>query len=275
VSANRKGTTASRIDEDLAVRLFTRIASVLLRLGIDAPHAERIVREAFVLAAAESARQLGRHATQSRVASIAGISRLDVRNILSVHLTKGDRNAHSRPTRIQHLLQGWRTDPRFLDSRGRPKPLDLKGASSDFGLLVRKYGRDVTARTLLEQLIRLRLARKVKGKIYLDSVRDDLSVQSTGALNDLKFLTTRLSDFNWLDGRRTFSTAQIAIPMSDRKAAHLVRRIALERIETVLGSIGALSVETATNNGRAQTKNRVLVTASIAADLEEPGHGEA
>jgi hypothetical protein len=259
------------MDEELSVRLFTHVASVLLRVGIDAPHAERIVREGFVLAATESVRLLGQRATQSRVASIAGISRLDVRNILSARHPKGDRSSKPRPNRLEHLLQGWKTDPRFLDTRGRPKALSFKGASSDFGLLVRKYGRDVTAQTLLEQLIRFRLVRKKGGKAYLHSSQVDSIVQAWG-LNDLKFLTSRLADFNWLEGRRTFSTAQMAISVGDKKTAHLIRRIALERIETVLRSLGALNVASTANNGRVKSKNRVLVTASIGADVEEEGH---
>jgi S1-C subfamily serine protease len=81
-------------------------------------------------------------------------------------------------------------------------------------------------------------------------------------------LQARLDDFNWLEGRRTFSTARVDIPVGEKKAAQLVRRIALERIETVLGSIEALKVNDSAIKSHGQ-KNRVLVTASIAADVEE------
>jgi uncharacterized protein DUF6502 len=269
VAPPKSGTPASRGDEDLAVRLFTRVASVLLRLGIDAPLAARIVREAFVLAAAESARAFARRATQSRIASIAGLSRLEVRKILSMRDSKNTREPKPRATRIEHLLQGWRSDARFLDRRGKPRALSFKGASSDFGLLVKRYGKDVTARALLEQMLRLQMVSKREGKVYLESRRRHSTTQLPAALNDLRFLVARLEDFNWLEGRRTFSVARAAITVSEKKTAQLVRRIALERIETVLGSIGALNIEFGTNKGRVQRKNRLLVTASIVADVEE------
>ena len=270
MAPSKPGIPASRSDEDLAVRLFTRVASVLLRLGIDAPHAARIVREAFVLAAAESARSFARRATQSRIASIAGLSRLDVRNILSIRDSKETaRESKPRATRIEHLLQGWRSDAHFLDRRGRPKALRFKGAASDFGILVKKYGKDVTARALLEQMLRLKIVSKRDGKVYLESPRGRPATQSPAALNDLKFLVARLEDFNWFEGRRTFSAARADISVGEKKTAQLVRRIALERIETVLGSISALNVDVGASKGRDRTKNRVLVTASIVADVEE------
>jgi hypothetical protein len=236
---------------------------------MDAPHAERVVREAFVLAAVESARMFAGRATQSRVASIAGISRLDVRKILSGRHSKSARNSKHHATRIERLLEGWRSDPLFLDRRGRPKALSFKGASSDFGLLVRKYGRDVTARALLEQMMRSRIIRNREGKILLESGRPNSAAGPAAAVIDLRFLAARLEDFKWIEGRRTFSIAQVEIPVGEKKAANLVRRIALERLQTVLGSLGALKLETTTLDRRARKKNRVLVTASIVSDVEE------
>jgi hypothetical protein len=67
----------------------------------------------------------------------------------------------------------------------------------------------------------------------------------------------------------------VEIPVRDKKTAHLIRRIALERLETVLRSLGALNAHGSAKNSRVQSKNRVLVTASIGADVEEAGHDEA
>ena len=269
--AIRKRTPDSQNDEELAIRLFTSIASVLLRLAIDAPKAERILREAFVRAAIENARASARRATQSRVASIAGISRLDVRKILSEEYAKGKRGVTNRSTRIERLLQGWRSDPHFLDRRGKPRALSFSGAKSDFTLLVRKYGRDVTARVLLEHLTRLRMVTERSGRVVLASAGRDAPIPSSAAQSDLRFLTTRLGEFNWREGRRSFSIAKVAISVGEKKTAQLVRRIALERIEAVLKSIGAIEGGTEMTNARGpRPGNRVLVTATIAADVEEP-----
>lgn len=268
--ATRKRLSAPRSDEDLAVRLFTSAASILLRLGIDAPKAERLMREAFVAAAIESARASSRRATQTRIASIAGISRLDVRKILTAQHSMSERDNNHRRTRIERLLEGWRSDPQFQNNRGKPRALVLSGAKSEFALLVRKYGRDVTARVLLEQLLRLRIAKERSGKIALSSDANKAALRSSAAQSDLRFLAGQLGEFNWREGRRTFSTAKIAISVGEKKTAHLVRRIALERIETVLKSIGALRVQAELTTAPARnTKNRVLVTASIAADVED------
>ena len=268
--ATKKRAPAPRNDEQLAIRLFTSAASVLLRLGIDAPRAESLMREAFVAAAIENVRASRRRATQSRIASIAGISRLDVRNIVSAQHSKSQRENKHRKTRIELLLDGWRSDPRFLDRRGKPRPLTLIGARSEFALLVRRYGRDVTARVLLEQLLRMRIAKERSGRVALSSVANSLAIRSSSAQSDLRFLTTWLQEFNWREGRRTFSTAKITISVGNKKTAQLVRRIALERIETVLKSIGALEIGDGLTTGRDKnTNNRVIVTASIAADVEE------
>ena len=63
----------------------------------------------------------------------------------------GKEVAKQRTTRVLH---GWRTDPEFLDRRGNPVPLTIRGSGLTFHTLVRRYGGDVTPISVLNELSR-------------------------------------------------------------------------------------------------------------------------
>jgi hypothetical protein len=139
-SSKKRRRPESKENEALVLGVLERIATILLRLGFDAPYSERLLRNAFVLAAIRRSESSGSRATQSQIALVAGVSRLDVRRILAEGLRPDASRDIERQSRIERLIDGWKQDARFVDAKGRPKSLTIFGRKSEFAKLALSYG---------------------------------------------------------------------------------------------------------------------------------------
>jgi hypothetical protein len=257
---------ASRRTEDLINLSLDQIATILLRAGLDSRTAEWLLRRAFVKAAARTGTK-DRRPTQSQIASFAGISRLDVRRILAQ--TSPSLGKLAKPTsRLDRLLQGWCRDRRF-STRGKPRDLEFRGPNSEFDELVRKYGRDITKRTLKVQLVMLGFAEIRNGKLSLRSRRPK-SQQVLAASADLRFVASQLANIDFELGRRAYSSRHVSITADARKSVYALRTIAISRLETVLNSLESLSGDRRriSMHGR-KNSHRLLVSTTVAVESEE------
>jgi Family of unknown function (DUF6502) len=123
------------------------VADVLLRAGITPAHLSALMRPAFAQAAASRARLKNGRVNYSRVAAKTGLTRSEVRKLL-----KKPSDVRPAPAPIDRVLEGWRTDRKFLDREGKPKRLTLIGKRNTFARLGRKYARDIPARALITEL---------------------------------------------------------------------------------------------------------------------------
>ena len=140
-SPKKSRSTKSKGKDALVLSVLERIATILLRLGFDAPKSEYLLRSAFILAARKLAESRGVRSTQSQIALVAGVNRLNVRRMVGSGLDPRFASELDHQSRIERILGGWRQDPRFADTRGRPKPLSIAGRTSEFAKLTSKYGR--------------------------------------------------------------------------------------------------------------------------------------
>ena len=130
------------------------VAELCMKSGMGAGELQIAVKIACVSVAAESAR-LGNRLNHSRIAATTGLTRKEVRTLFALvksgGLDAGKEVAKQRTTRVLH---GWRTDPEFLDRRGNPIPLVIRGSGVTFHTLVRRYAGDVTPISVLNELAR-------------------------------------------------------------------------------------------------------------------------
>lgn len=249
-----------------ATLLFNHVARLLLRLGIDAPNAQRTLRNAFVFAAREKARASGGRATQSQIASLAGMSRLEVRSVLAERAQLSKRRESGR---LKQLVDAWRTSSAFLDARGRPRTLDLKGPRGSFEHLVRLYGRDVTSKTLRDELIAHGFASLRDGKIQLLGLSDRISDEQIAADADVRFIISQLEGIELHLGRRSYVTRRISVSAHDRKTIYLLKGIASSRLETALSAIVATRVTAPRRRSeKIATRKRLIVSATIATETQ-------
>jgi hypothetical protein len=256
---------ASRTRDDLVDQALYRIAALLLKIGLDAPAAEKLLRRAFVLAASDSAKITARRPTQSNVASIAGVSRREVRTIgIRRAMRELPSDASSGGTRLQKIIDAWCADPRFSDRRGKPKPLLLKQGVNSFDRLVKSYGRDVTTKTLKDQLVQEGLAKEQSGSLVL-LARNATRMKNAGDA-DLAFVASQLRAIDFQFGSRAYVTRRVSIHASDRKSAYRIRRIAIQRLGPLLNSIASISSSPVGKKNRSKPRFRILLSAAIATE---------
>ena len=258
--------------ESIVLRVLGRFASILLRIGLDAPRAEYLLRCAFVSEAAMFARNPGGRLTQSQIALLAGVNRLDVRKILESKHEMASGNRFGHQSRLERIIAAWRHDPEFSNGRGRPKKLSFTGAGNQFEKLVRKYGRDVTARTLRDNLTRRKLATTKEGRLILSNRADPAGRRAAAALSDLSFLSSQLSQFEVESVSRTFATRSLVLPARDKKTLKLIQRKSVAKIETALNSLESLkqAVELSKDDGvRRRHRLRIVTIFSSETDRED------
>jgi Family of unknown function (DUF6502) len=141
--------------------LIRELAFVLLTQGVTPRSFGELSRVAFVEAAATHSRLLNGRVNQSRVAAQTGLSRADVKRLLD--RKRDEFQISHRPTPVGRVIEGWRTDRRFVDSKGLPKTLSTSG----FSRLTKKYGGDVPYRAVLGELERIHAVKVAGDQVQL------------------------------------------------------------------------------------------------------------
>jgi hypothetical protein len=259
---------SSFAEEELIAQSLDRFAAILIRAGLDLSAAERVLRRAFIKAAESALRQAKHKATQSRIASIAGVSRLEVRRF-AAHSRRRKASETIKPrSRIESVISGWTSDPAYCTPTGKARPLTFRGSKSQFSILVQKYGRDVTAKTLRMQLVTQGLAVERSGAIYLTE-NAPISKRSNAAFADLRHVASHLANIDFELGRRSYQTRRTSIVARDRKTIMAIQRIALTRFETVLNSLASMSTEAARVEMQdRRSPHRLIVSSTIALETE-------
>lgn len=134
-------------------RLLTELAFVLLPRGMTPKRFGELARSAFVQVAADASKRQNGRVNHSRVAAQTGLSRSDVKRLLSRSVVDSVR---ADQTPVARVITGWRTDRKFADSGGKPRRLRISGSSISFTNLVKKYGGDIPHRAVLDEMLRIR-----------------------------------------------------------------------------------------------------------------------
>lgn len=269
LSHRKKRDLVSGDNESVVSRLLERLVSILLRLGFDSPRAESLIRQAFVFEAAKAAQMVGVRGTQSKIALLAGVNRLDVRRILARQNRLKARESLNRRSRVERILAAWSQDPKFAYQHGRPKPLTFVGANSQFEKLVRKYGRDVTARTLREDLLRNKLVAQRGSRLTLIKRGNPKNPSLFAAVADLAYLESHLAQFNFSRGRRDYAERNLSLSTSDSKLLKLAQRKAIASVEATLSSLESLQTALSRpGERRGRRTYRLQITTSISSESD-------
>ncbi len=159
----RTGSTKQTGEIAALAHALTPVAKLCMKSGMGAGELQIAAKIACIGVAAESAR-LGNRLNHSRIAAATGLTRKDVRTLSG--LVKSGRVVAGREVakqRTARVLYGWRTDPEFLDRKGSPSHLLIKGAGPSFHELVRRYGGDVTPISVLNELVRSGAVSRIAG----------------------------------------------------------------------------------------------------------------
>ena len=157
---------------------------MLLQAGITPKHFGELAKQAFVEAAGTLSKFRNGKINRSRVAVMTGLSRAEVKRLLSGRLSMM-ASIPAQQSRGERVISGWMSDHRFLDGRGRPQRLPIAGTRVSFTSLVRKFGGDVPHRAVLEELRRLRVVRQIGNRLELNARRQLPSGRAAASLSAL------------------------------------------------------------------------------------------
>lgn len=212
---------------EAARRVLRPLARLLLARGVSYPTLEELLKSVLVEAAAGPRAGSPARGTVSRVSAATGLHRRDVTRLL--HQESAPPPMRVAP--VMELFARWSADPAMRDAEGRVLPLPRTGPAPSFEALALGVTQNVHPRSLLDELVRLRLAS-------LDTATDEVRLQADAFVPRgdgdamLDFLGANVGDHlgaavsNVLaDGRRHFDQAIFANHLSEESLAEFQRQV--------------------------------------------------
>lgn len=149
------------------LRILRALARVLLRHGLPFPMFVDLAKRAYVDIAMNEFSIPGRKPSISRVALLTGLTRKEVQRLAETGEVV-DAEAIERHNRAARVVAGWVRDAEFRGADGEPAALALDEGTASFSQLVRRYGGDVPARAVLDELLRVGTVERLPdGRIRL------------------------------------------------------------------------------------------------------------
>lgn len=146
-------------------RMLAPLVRVLLRHGVSHAEFASWAKQTYVEQANANFGIDGKSPTVSRLAIVTGINRKEVKRILD--LPSDLVPAVAKHNRAIRVVTGWLQDSEFNSAKGEPLTLSYGDADAGFNQLVKRYGGDVPARALLDELTRVGTVQEKDGKISL------------------------------------------------------------------------------------------------------------
>lgn len=156
VAADMKQALTSAV-----LRVLRPLVRILLRNGVPYGVFAELARKTYVDVATREFTLPGRKQSVSRVSILTGLSRKEVRRT-SLLADTTDAAAVERYHRAARVVTGWVRDRRFSNGSGRPAVLPLEGHGATFAELVKRFSGDVPPRAVLDELLRVGVAERVR-----------------------------------------------------------------------------------------------------------------
>jgi hypothetical protein len=141
-------------------RILRPFVRFLLTQGITFTYLTDLLKSAYVSVAAEEFGLDGKKQTDSRISLLTGVHRKDVKRL--AHETTSGSAPPPNVSLGAQLVARWVSRPEFLDENGQPLPLPRlasDGGARSFEGLVASVSKDIRSRVVLDEWLRMRVAR--------------------------------------------------------------------------------------------------------------------
>jgi len=150
----------------ILLKLLQPLARLFLHFGVSYREFCELSKVAFVVVASDDFGVHGRPTNASRIAAMTGLTRKDVGQI-RLKIESGDASQTNRQSPINEVLSAWFSTDEFLDARGQPRRLPLKGESASFESLVRQFAGDIPEGALRKELLRIEAIELVDNTVRI------------------------------------------------------------------------------------------------------------
>jgi hypothetical protein len=175
-----------------SLRWLWPIARWLLKSGVTWKEFAELSRGVFIEVAEKEFGLRGRPTNVSRIALLTGMTRREVRRYRDAAAEAPaitDARVEDDLNHASRVLAGWHLDAEFIDTLGRPRVLEAKGAGATFEQLVRRYAGDIPVTALIKELLRSgSIERTDTGgyralrRFYMPRAMDGQAVERAGAV---------------------------------------------------------------------------------------------
>lgn len=184
----------SSVTQSMMRKVLRPLVRLLLRNGVAFADFSTEARRVFVEVASEDFGLPGRKQSVSRISVLTGVNRKEVKRLLD-DPSKAE-TVQKENNRAARVVSGWMRDEDFRLKSGKPKILgwgdpQVEGSFED---LVKRYSGDMTARAILDELVRVGSVEfnKEKSKVkliangYVPAASNDELIRLSGdSINDL------------------------------------------------------------------------------------------
>lgn len=214
-------TPQNRLALEQAGVIAQPLVTWLVRSGVGYREFADAMKLVFLQVAQAELERTGGRQTDSALSLLSGLHRKDVRALLpGVLIPFGQAAAESgRPTPASELVTRW-----LAEHDGRPLP--LLGDAPSFEALARAVSRDVGVRSLLEDLVRLGVARHEGDVVRLvqqafvpDSRQEEAARMVAGTVSD--HLSAAVHNLTGDDGRTHLEQSVFADGLTDASVREL------------------------------------------------------
>ena len=243
--------------------LLAPLARLMLARGLPFATVQEQFKQMLVQAADEAHRDLLPHRRVSRISTATGINRREVTRLIQ-SLRDGDGPARpARRSLASEVFTHWLTAAAYRDRQGTPMVLPRGGRAPSFDTLAREVTRDVHPRSILDELLRLGLAR-VDPEADTVALQRDAFVPRGDAARMLQFLADNVGDHadaavaNVLgDGHQHFEQAVYADALSAESVTELRSRVGPLWQQLMTTLVPLLEQQVQRDSGRADATHRI------------------
>jgi Family of unknown function (DUF6502) len=177
--------------------LLFPVVKLLVSQGVGYPQLAARLKRVFMEAARQELLAEGSKPADASVSVRSGVHRKDVRS-----WRESDEQAAPRKelSTADQVYTKWLTDAAYKDSEGKPKAIPVTGPAPSFDALVLSITKDFHRRTVLDELVRLGLAKEIasssandEGLTWLQPIADAL-IPSNDLAEMLKFFSGNARD---------------------------------------------------------------------------------
>ncbi len=141
-------------------RLLRPLVKLLIDSGVSVQTFFDIAKEVYADVALNEFEIPGKKQSISRVSILTGMSRKEVQRIVKQPADKETETLRSQH-RAASVVSGWVRDTAFLDDNNEPAILEIDGDGMTFSTLVKKYSGDMPVRAMLDELIRVKVVKRL------------------------------------------------------------------------------------------------------------------
>ncbi len=182
---------------DEALRALGPLVKMLVARGVGYPQLAQLLKPAFMTAARDQLAAEGARVTDAAISVRSGVHRKDVRQwtrgpaAASDGATEAGQEPATHGSVADQVFTRWTTDAGYRSAAGGPAPLPLTGPPPSFDSLVQAVTRDLSRRTVLDELTRLGLAREADGMVVPMA---EAAIPQSDQAEMLRYLASHLHD---------------------------------------------------------------------------------